>query len=100
MFQQCQLFFEISKGNHRFESNLDNICNDLMECGCKICIVSSHFSQTYIGEPLHEETKVHRSSNLFEVILFLGKHNTEDVGSFSFIQKHYIQGPKIKNGGK
>ena len=38
VFQKCQSFLEIAKGNHRFESNLDNICNDLIEYGRKIFI--------------------------------------------------------------
>ena len=69
-----------------------------MECGRKICIGSFSFSHIYISELLHDKTKVHRPSNLFEVILFLGKHNTEDVGSYSFSQKYSIQGPKKDQG--
>ena len=88
VFQKCKPFLKHAKGNHIFESNLDLICNDLMECGWKIKIGTSPFSQIYISEPLHDETKVHRSSNLLEVILFLGKHKTGNVGSYLFSQKN------------
>ena len=98
VFQQCKPFLKHAKGNHRFESNLDLICNDLMECGRKIKFGTSPFSQIYISEPLHDKTKVHRSSHLLEVILFLGKYKTGNVGSYSYSQKQNIQGPKTDQG--
>jgi hypothetical protein len=98
VFQQCKPFLKHAKGNHRFESNLDLICNDLMECGRKIKFGTSPFSQIYISEPLHYENKVQRSSNLLKVILFLGKHKAGNVVSYSFNQKHNIQGPKKDQG--
>ena len=65
-----------------------------MECGQKICIGISPFSQIYISEMLHDEIKVHRSSNILEVILFLGKHKTEYVGLYFFRKIHDKDRPK------
>ena len=62
-----------------------------MECGRKIKFGTSPFSQIYISEPLHDETKVQRSSNLLKVILFLGKHKAGNVGSYSFSQNYNIK---------
>ena len=63
-------------------------------------VFSSPFSQTYISHMLHKETKLYSSINLLEVILFLGKNHTEYVGSYSFSQKHSIQGPKRSRENK
>ena len=69
-----------------------------MDYGRKICIGSSPFSHIYISHMLQNVTKVHRSSNLLEDILFLGKNHTEYVGSYLFSQKHSIKEPKKDQG--